>query len=156
MMQNFLFNKWTSIFSILLLLFCTYFRENLLLEINAYIKDLEYSRAYSFWFSSYFSDLSKAKLYQLKWITTIFFSVLMSLLTIFSLHSWFLNKQFTQLLIFIYTILAGVILIISIIAFIVGEFSDVYFVLRKALGIVQSPIPCFAFFALFYYTKKSK
>ena len=148
-------NKVFTVFGVLLLLLCTYFRENLLLEINALINGEEISRAYSYWFADYFMTVPKSELTKWKWGVTIVFSLFMSVLTIISLHSWFKSILYSKLLVSLYLCLFMFVSILGGISYIFNFFDNIYFVLRLILGLVQSPLPFFVFFALFYLLSKN-
>jgi hypothetical protein len=152
-MKNWKLNNFLAIFGGFLLLILTFFRENLLLTINALIKSEVYNRAYSYWFSEFFKKVPFEYLKIWKWGLTISFSILMTIITLASLYSWFKSKQHLKFLILLYFgVFIGLFLIGSI-SFLLNSFDTVYFVLRRVLGVVQSPIPFFGFFILFYSLK---
>jgi len=142
------------VFGVILLLLLTYFRENILLEINANLALEEYNRAYSYWFADYFKGMSRDSLIKWKWTATIVFSFLMSAITICSLYIFFTSFNVLKRVLIIYLIIFIIGFLLAVIGYLTGSFNEVYFVLRKILGIVQSPLPFFAFFVLFYYEKR--
>jgi hypothetical protein len=155
-MNKVLINRVIPIFNLLFLLILTFFRENLLLSINANIAELTYNRAYDYWFSELFTNMTIEDLFFFKWTVTLSFSVVMSLVTIISLHLWFQNKSYTRLVLWSYGSFAFLIVIISIVANFFDGFGMVYRYLRMILSAVLSPIPLFSFFAIFYYFNQHK
>lgn len=137
------------------LLFLTFFRENMLLAINALLGHQTYNRAYHYWFSDFFKALPFSELVKWKWGVTLFFTILMTIITIFSLYAWFNNKFVLKLLITVYGVAFILLLLIAGIGFLMNDFNDVYFILRLIIGIFQSPLPFFVFFVLFYWILKS-
>jgi len=157
-MKNLILNRILVIVGVVILLLGTYFRENLLLEINALIEGHEYDRSYSYWFASFFKGLNKAELYNWKWGISIFFSLIIPIITLLTLYGWFKSKQLLKLLSIIYVIVFTFMLLMTSFSYVFGIFDDIYFVLRKIIGLLQSPLPFFLFFLLFstLENKKSK
>jgi hypothetical protein len=153
-MSNWKLNKWLTVLGVFLLLFLTFFRENILLAINALIAKEEYSKAYFYWFTEYFKGLPYEDLVVWKWIATIFFSVTMSIITVLALFSWFKSVRIVRFVGLIYLGTFFFLLLTGGLGFLLNKFDAVYFVLRKILGLVQSPIPFFSFFLLLSYSKK--
>lgn len=145
-------NKGLTFLGLLFLLLLTYFRENFLLEINANLAMETYNRAYFYWLSNFFREMRPELLLQWKWGLTIFFSVIITLVTTLSLHLWFKSTSFLKIVILFYIILLAVVCTLALFGFLTSSFNNVYFVLRKILGVVQSPLPFFAFFVLFYWS----
>ena len=143
-------NRIGPFFGLLLLLLLTYFRENILLEINANIASETYSVSYYYWFSDFFKKVSPELLVSWKWGVTVVFSLIMSFITILSLYSWFNSIQVLKIISFFYLGIFAFICLSALIGYLGNSFNDIYFILRKTLGVVQSPIPFFSFFALFY------
>ena len=146
--------KWHKIFSIIgggSLLMLTFFRENMLLAINALISHQQINRAYSYWFANFFKALPYTDLVKWKWGITAFFTLLMSAITIFSLHCWFKNQSMVRFLILLYGIVFMLLALLGGGAFLMGEFDAIYFVLRLIIGAFQSPLPFFVFFVLIYF-----
>ena len=142
-------NKIASILGFITLLLLVFFRENLLLEINALLEGKENDRSYAFWFFDFFKEFSDSKLTQWKWVISLSFTICIACLTIFSLHYWFKNIKYTKLILLLYLIIAGLIFIVSLIAYFIDNFNEVYPLLRRVLGMIHSPIPFFIFFLLF-------
>lgn len=134
----------------------TIIRENIFLEINALLNKETYNKAYFYWFNSEFKELSSQNLYRLKWGLTILFSLTISVLSILGIKIWFRNREYTWLVIQIYLFIILALAFISAIVFIVEPLKSYYFVARKLIGFLQSPILLFLFFGLFYYIKTSK
>ena len=152
-MSNWKLNNFLALLGLLLLLFLTFFRENFLLAINATISGVEYDRAYFYWFSDFFKNISIKDLALWKWGLTIFFSIIMSLITLLSLYSWFQSKQLIKLTSLIYLGVFLFVVLLGGIGALLNNFDSVYIILRKILGVVQTPIPFFIFFTLFYKIK---
>jgi hypothetical protein len=149
-------NKKVAFIGLLLLLLLTYFRENLLLAINANLALADFDRSYSYWFSDFFKDMPKGFLMKWKWGLTVFISVLMTVVTAVSLFYWFRSKQILKIVGILYAFVYLVLCLLALVGYVTNSFNEIYFVLRKILGIVQSPIPFFAFFTLFYWSDKKK
>ena len=149
-------NKSLAILGFILLLILTYFRENLLLEVNALINKDVTNRAYSYWFYTFFKHKTVDSLIVWKWGITLSFSITMASLTIGSLYSWFKNKPFLKLLVIIYLSTFAFIVMLAGLGFIMNQFDSIYPVLRKLLGVIQSPIPFFSLFLLIYWVKNNE
>jgi len=147
-------NKLLTIFGFLLLIVCTYFRENILLQINASLEGEVFHRSYIYLFADFFNNLSQTELTIWKWGVTIVVSSIMSAITIVSLHQWFQSYKLAKLTSYIYGITLIFVVLLAFISYLFGCFYDVYFILRLILGLVQSPIPFFAFFTLFYFLER--
>ena len=154
-MRNWKINNGLTVLGVLSLLFLTYFRENFLLEINAALAHDVYNRAYFYWLSGFFQEKSIAELTEWKWGITLVFSLIMSIITIAALYAWHQSKELFKLTVLIYFIVFLFFVVIAICGMLFGEFSDIYFVLRKGLGVIQSPLPFFGFYVLFYKMKVS-
>jgi hypothetical protein len=153
LLKKFPLNRGYTYFGFVLLILCTYFRENILLEINALLAFKAGDRSYSYWFVSFFKSLPIKQLVYWKWGVTLFFSFIMSIITILSLYNWFKDLSSFKILTLIYLSSFGLLVIISGVAVLFNSFESVYFLLRKVLGIVQSPLPFFCFFLLLYKKK---
>ena len=138
-------NKGLTIGGLILLLLLTYFRENFLLEINAALANDVLNRAYSYWLADFFKTLSYSHLIKWKWGITILFSIIMSLITILSLYFWYKSKRLIKLVVYVYLASFLFVCVFGGLGFLFKRFDDVYFVLRKILGVIQSPIPFFVF-----------
>ena len=147
-------SKGGTIFGLLLLLLLTYFRENFLLEINANLAMEVHDRAYSYWLSIFFKGMTPELLSQWKWGLTMVFSVTMTFITILSLYFWFKSVQMLRVIGLFYIMLFAIVCLLSLAGFLTNSFNTIYFILRKILGIVQSPLPFFAFFVLMYWSVK--
>ena len=141
--------KITTIVGVVCILVLTFFRENFLLEINSLINNVTFHRASFYWFYSFFEGLDQPSLGRWKWGLTIFFSLVITFLTIGSLYTWFRSKELVQFISKLYFALFFFIVLLALLGFLFNSFTTVYPLLRKLLGIVQSPIPFFVFFLLF-------
>ncbi len=148
--------KIISIVGVILILIFTYFRENLLLEINALLSGELFDRSYFYWFFDFFKDMDQPNLVRWKWGVTAFFSLMITLLTIGSLYCWFGAFQMIKFISKLYLLLFGVLTIVAVVGFIFNSFATVYPLLRKVLGLVQSPIPFFGFYLLIYKINNQK
>jgi hypothetical protein len=149
-------NKIIAIGGVLLILILTYFRENLLLEINALVSGVQFDRSSAYWFFDFFKEMGPSILMRWKWGLTVFFSILITLLTIGSLYSWFGAIEMVKFLSKLYLLLFGGITIIALGGFLLNSFHTVYPGLRKILALVQSPIPFFLFYLFFYQKNKNQ
>jgi len=147
-------NKGATLLGLLLLLLLTYFRENFLLEINASLASDALDRSQSYWLSGFFKNMTQDILIKWKWGLTMFFSVIMTFVTLLSLYFWYQSVQLLKIVGLLYLILFALVFLIALIGYLTSSFDVIYFILRKILGIVQSPLPFFAFFALFYWNLK--
>lgn len=153
-MKNHNLSKAGTFFCFLLLLLLTYFRENFLLEINASMALEEYNRSYSYWLSDFFENMTHELLIKWKWGLTMFFSVVMTFVTILSLYCWYKSIYLLKIVGLFYLVFLLIVCVLSLVGFVTNSFNDLYIVLRKILGLVQSPIPFFVFFVLFYWIEK--
>jgi hypothetical protein len=152
-MRKLRLNKGLAIAGFLLLLLCTYFREILLIDINALIAAKGMLTNNN---ESLFNDFLIPELTKWKWIVSIFFTVTISLLTIFSLYNWFKDLDYTNFMIKLYLIVASVVGFVSLIAFLMNSFNAVSPFLRRIFGVIHSPIPLFIFFLLYLAKTKDK
>ena len=143
-------NKGIAIILFLLLLLCTYYREVLLVDINFLIEGNHLEKNTE----SVFNDFSILELTKWKWIVSIFFTVSISLLTIFILHIWFKDIDYTKFIVKIYFFVAIVVFLVSLSAYLLNSFIHIYPYMRRVLGIIHSPIPFFVFFLLNLAKKK--
>jgi hypothetical protein len=150
---SFPLNKGFTILGFTAILLCTYFRENILLEINALIDLKGEDRSFSYWFINFFKSIPVTQLNYWKWGVTFFFSALIPIITIISLHSWFQDEAYRKILVLVYIICFSFLILIGVVGILFNCFDLIYFLLRKVLGVVQSPFPFFCFFLLFYNKK---
>jgi len=153
-MRQLKLNKVVAFLGVFLLLLLTYFRQNFFLEINAILASEAFDRSNSYWLSDFFNNIPFANLLKLKWGLTMVFSIVMTAVTILSLHFWFKSIHFFKVVGLFYLVLFVVICLLALIGFLTNSFNDIYFALRKLLGLVQSPLPFFTFFTLFYRVLK--
>ena len=155
-MKNLTQHKILIIIGTVLLLALTYFRENFLLEINAVIAGENYNRAYSYWLSDFFRNKKIEDLNFWKWGVTIVFSIVMSFITIFFIFNYFKSKVVLLLMTRVYIVVFSFVIILAVFGVLFGVFDLVYIVLRKILGVVQTPLPFFVLFSLFYFLNTQK
>lgn len=141
---------------VFIIVLLTIIRENIFLEINALLNKETYNKAYFYWFSSEFKEFSDQRLYQLKWALTILFSLAISVLSILGIRVWFRSKEYTKLVIQIYLLIFTITFLVVFMVFTFESLKSYYFVSRKLIGFLQSPLPFFLFFALFFYQKKKR
>ena len=144
-------SKLLAFVGLILVLLCTYFRENFLLTINALLASKTYSSAYAYWLSDFCSTMPATQLMQWKWGLTIFFSIAIAGITLLSLYCWFKSYKLLKTAIWFYAVLFLGVGLLALVGVLTHSFDAIYFVLRKALGVVQSPLPLFVFFAFFYW-----
>ena len=143
-------NKIVSILGVMLLLVAVYFRENILLQINALLANDTYNYSLAFSFSNVIKELPVQELPKWKWIISLSFTFFIAIVTIFSLHTWFRNTTYTKLMLMIYLVVFGVIFLIGVGGHLFNQFDAIYPLLRRIIGIVHSPIPFIFLFILFY------
>ena len=153
-MKKFNLLRVASLAGLILLFLLTFVRENLLLEINALLKGLQYDRSYNYLFANFFKTLPQDQLFQFKWGLTMGFSVVIPIITILALYGWFKSLQLSKLIVKLYGVIFIVVLLVAGIAYAFNSFDAIYLILRRILGVVQSPIPFFFFFVLFYKFNK--
>ena len=149
-------NKVISMIGVVIILLLTYYRENLLLEINALLNNVQFTRSSSYWFYSFFEKMSISDLVLWKWGLTVFFSIMITVFTLASLYFWFGSIELLKFTSKLYIFLFSVVTVIALIGFLFNSFQSIYFLLRKILGVVQSPIPFFIFFLLNYQKENNK
>ena len=147
-------NKGFAIFGFIGLMIFVYFRENLLLEINAVLAQKEVNTAYAFWFADFFIGLPKEQLIKWKWIVSISFTFSIAVLTIFSLHNWFRDVMYTKRIVNLYLFLTVFLILMGLVSYLLNSFNDIYPFLRRVFGVIHSPIPFFMLFLLIYWKKK--
>jgi len=135
----------------LLILILTLLRENLFLEINAIIDGNSYNQAYFYFLNENISRLTLAQLVKLKWSLTIAFILVISTLTVLIIQLWFKNKKFNKISFIFYLTFYGLTGLITILLWFTGTFDSFYFVIRKMIGFLQSPLPLFVLFTMFLY-----
>ena len=133
----------------------TLLRENIFLEINAILNGEQVNRANFYLFYDYFSSYSVQNLHLLKWIITIFFIIIMGGTTILALHLWYNEKYFNKITIWFYLIVIGVLFLLVVVTKTIGVFNAVYSLLRSTIGFLQSPLPLFILFSMYFYLDKS-
>jgi len=143
--------KITAIFLGVFILILTLLRENVFLEINAIMNGYTYNNAYFYFLSKGIIDLNLDQLSMLKWGLTISFILLISALTLFIIILWFNNKKYNRISLFVYLVFYGVITLLTLFLWLVNCYDDYYFVIRKMIGVLQSPIPLFLFSSVYLY-----
>lgn len=149
-------SKGFAFIGLVFLLLLTYFRENFLLAINASMALEEYNRSYFYWFSDFFQKMDSERLIFWKWGLTIVFSLVMSMVTIGSLYVWFRSVKMMKISVIIYLVFFSLVCLLMFTGYLADNFNGVYFASRKILGIIQSPLPFFTFFTLFYWSFRYK
>lgn len=133
----------------------TLIRENLFLEINAILNGENINRANFYLFYDYFTSFSLEKLSLLKWVFSIIFIVVIAGTSFFALHLWFEKKQYNKITSWVYLVVIAVLLLLVVATKVTGVFDDAYVILRKVLGFLQSPLPLFILFSMYFYLDKS-
>lgn len=139
---------------LVVILLLTLIRENIFLEINAIQQGLEVNRAYFYLFHDFFLGYTSSELNVIKVILTLLFSLVISLASYHIISTSFQNVLFNKITKYFYVFIFGFILLGSVVAKIVGIFPDTYFVFRKLLGFIQSPLPLFFLYSVFIYMNK--
>lgn len=143
-------SKKFAVLGFVLLLAFVFLRENMLLVVNAKLANKSNDWSYYYWVSDFFWGLENNKLYFLKWVVSISFTLAIALLTVFSLHVWFKNKNYLKFIINIYLVIFSIVLLIGVLGYLTVGFEVVYPILRRIFGIVHSPLPFIFLFLLFY------
>ncbi|PCI99638.1 MAG: hypothetical protein COB15_04020 [Flavobacteriales bacterium] len=144
-------NKIVVILCFLLLLLSVYIKEILSLEINSLIAGgNKFSKV------GVLKELSTNELVKWKWLVSIFFTIVISILTLLSFHFWFKNITYTKMVAKLYLIVLCLVIFIGGAGFLTIGFSEVYPLLRRVFGIIHSPIPFFILFVLFYWKEKEE
>lgn len=128
-------------------------RENVFLEINAISDGFDYNQAYFYFFNESITKLTLSQISLLKWSLTFSFIFVISGFTFLAIYLWFKNKKYNRITLVIYLALFGLTGITSIIIWLTGTYIDYYFIIRKMIGFLQSPLPLFFFFTMFFYLK---
>src|SRR5690606_4839375 len=128
---------------------------NIFLEINAILNGEQVNRANFYLFYDYFSSYSVQNLHLLKWILTIFFIIIMGVATLLALHLWYNEKYFDNITTWFYLIVIGVLFLLVVVTKTIGVFNDIYSLLRSTIGFLQSPLPLFILFSMYFYLDKS-
>lgn len=146
--------KTIAVISILLVIGLTFLRENVFVEINAIIAGHDYNKAYFHVFDETISSLSLKEIQQLKWGLTIIFILIISMLTVISIYFWFKVKNYTVLTLKAYAVVLSGVVLLTLILWFLGAFTSYYFVVRKMIGFLQTPLPLFLLFSVFTYTNR--
>jgi len=133
----------------------TLIRENLFLEINAILNGENINRANFYLFYNYFDSFSLEKLSLLKWVFSIIFIVVIAGTSFFALHLWFEKKQYNKITGWVYLVVIAILLLLVVVTKLTGVFNDTYVILRKMIGFLQSPLPLFILFSMYFYLTKS-
>ncbi|MBQ21001.1 MAG: hypothetical protein CMD31_09625 [Flavobacteriales bacterium] len=147
--------KIIAIILTLILMGLTLIRENLFLEINAILSGENINRANFYLFYEYFASFSIEKLSLLKWILSIAFIAIMITTSYVALHFWYEKKQYNKITGWFYSVVIVVLLLLVVVTKVTGVFDDAYVLLRKMIGFLQSPLPLFILFSIYFYLSKS-
>lgn len=140
-----------SILLVLAILVLTFLRENLFLEINSIINNQTYNKAYFYWFNDWFNQLSIVSLLRLKWLLTICFVLMVSSITALVIQINFRKDQLF-FIIKLYLVIFVLLLVLSTFLWLSGGWNLGYFVLRKIIGVLQSPLPLFVLYPFMYFS----
>ena len=145
-----LFNR-VFIFIFFLLIFgLTILRENLFLDINSVIENYDFNSTYFYYFHSKLLNFNSSELFQLKWLLTILFSVVISGLSTLVISFWFRGGKILRYVIYVYVSICTFFIIAAFLLWCVNGVDEYYFVLRKITGFVQSPLPLIIMMPIFY------
>lgn len=131
-------------------------RENIFLEINAILNQDEYNKAYFYFFETQFQKMDTSQLILWKWVLTVGFIVAVSGITLVVIYFWFRDVNFLKTSLWVYGFLFTVLVILFSIFKLTNTFEQNYFILRKLIGVMHSPLLLFIFFTLFYYLEKKQ
>ncbi len=140
-----------AVFMGVLVCFLTLLRENIFLEINAIIDGYDYNRAYFYFLNSEIKNLSLTQLFLLKWGLTIGFILLISALSLLSINWWFKNKAYNRITLFVYFVFFAVTIVLTAFLWLTNNYANYYFVIRRLIGFLQSPLPLFLFVSMYLY-----
>ena len=116
----------------------------------------EFDRSYYYWFSNFISEIELDQLVYWKWAITLVFSVIIIIFTLSAQYLWFKSMENIKLMIKFYLLLLFIACLLSLSILFIDDYSNIYSLLRKIIGLIQSPLPCFLFFAFFYWDVKNK
>jgi len=150
-----LLSKPVAIILGILILIISLLRENVFLELNAIIDKEPYNKAYFYFFQESFTQLPYQKLMQLKWLLTGGFSLLITILSYFTIYFLFRNKNFNKLALVFYASIFGLLMILTTVFYGFNLFDNYYFILRKIAGFIQSPLPLLLLLILIIYLKSN-
>lgn len=149
-------HKIIAVITGVVILVLTFLRENVFVEINAIMDGHSYNNAYFYFFDESISKLSTSELTNLKWVLTIIFILAIFGLTLMIIWLWFKNRNYSKVTLLIYLSAFGIIAIITLFLKAFGYFDDYYFVVRKMIGFIQSPLPLFLFFSMYFYLDSTR
>lgn len=147
-------SKFYLVFLVGGILFFTFLRENIFLEINSILKGDGLNKAYFYWFYDFFKSKSEY-LIQIKWGLTFFFILSISLFTVTSLFLMY-GKKIGIFITKIFIAYFLLIIIFYLILKLTKTYEDGYFIARKLIGIVQTPLPYFILSSVIYLYQKEK
>ena len=137
-----------------LILVLTLLRENIFLELNSIILGENYNKAYFYVFDGLFKGFSVPVLKILKWALTGFFVFLITFLSVLGVDIYYGNRIFTIIFVKVYLFVFLFVIAIGVVGFTLNSYEDYYPVLRKLIGLIQSPIPFFMMFVVYHYLGK--
>lgn len=142
---------------ILIIFFIGYIREATFLVINSVLN------GYSFPYNSayitppdFLYQLNSTEIIIFKWLMTLFFSIVFTLLCLFLINTFYKNKNYNKIVILFYVIFILVAFVISALGILINQFEALYLVSRFLIGILHSPLVPLAMFTLFYHKNKTK
>ncbi len=145
------FSKIIALFLGGIIMIVSFLRENIFLEINAILDGYSYNNAYFYFLNEQITVLSFHQLIVLKWILTISFIVAISGLTVLIINLWFRSRQYNRMTILSYLFFYGLTALTTFLLWLTGYYTDYYFVVRKMIGFLHSPLPVFLFFSMYFY-----
>lgn len=151
--------KILTLLSFILLFIIGYIRESIFLVINSVLNKYPFPYNPSYIPPpEYLYSLTTQELINLKWVFTIAFSLLYMLFSWLIIYFFFQSKKFTKIVLYIYTILIAITILIICIGLLFDCFDLLYIPSRFIVGIIQSPLLVIVLFTLFYllnnYNKK--
>lgn len=126
---------------IILLIALSFFRESVFININAHMWYLYYQndKSYLLPWLSFLKPLSYSQLYSLKWILTVFFSILFFSLTSIIIKLMFNEWKFIKWTLIVFCGFLSVAALSYTAGILFNNTSDGYIVSRFFIGLVQSP-----------------
>lgn len=128
---------WT--FFLLILITVSYTREVFFISVNKIING-----DFNFYANSikipFLLSYENSELIQLKYIATIFFSALFTIITITGIHFSIKNKSLTLVCIILYCLILSTSVILTFLSLIFDNFVTYYTYIRMMVGVIHNPL----------------
>jgi len=118
------------------------FREFVFVNINYHLKYIYYEQAesYAHSFFDFLNNYSYSAVYYSKWWLTAIFSVVYIGLTLLIIYCVYPEKRYIRWTLFTYGLLIAVSSLLFLFGWLLGDMDNLYYITRKVMGIVQSPV----------------